>query len=156
MTLDDQSDPSIICLTQVWIPMFQILHYLTWLWWWVFLLFFGCMLINSSIKVLDWSILGSWAWLRHRCIFEASWSTCVIPCCKTKFVDATFTLVKSIFMCDWNISLSAHLWHCLKELLHIPALQLWFKKISHPGCRIHEHGCHSTNFYYNFGSKKTT
>ncbi len=55
-----------------------------------------------------------------------------------------------------NISSSAHLWHCSKEFLHIPTLQLRFKKISHPGCRIHEHGCHSTNFYYNFGSKKTT
>jgi hypothetical protein len=33
---------------------------------------FGCMLINSSIKVLNWSISGSWAWLRHKCISETS------------------------------------------------------------------------------------
>jgi hypothetical protein len=67
-----------------------------------------------------------------------------------------FILVKSIFMCDWNISSSAHLWHCSKELLHILALQLRFKKIAHLGCRIHEDGCHNTNFYYNFRSKRTT
>jgi hypothetical protein len=67
-----------------------------------------------------------------------------------------FILVKSIFMCDWNISSSAHLWHCSKELLHILALQLRSNKICHPRCRIHKHGYHSTNFYYNFGSKKTT
>jgi hypothetical protein len=35
-----------------------------------------------------------------------------------------FILVKSIFMCDWNISSNAHFWNCSKELLHIPALQL--------------------------------
>jgi hypothetical protein len=88
--LDDQSEPGLICLTHVWIPMFQILHYLTWLWWWVFLLFFGYMLINKSINVLDWSIFGSWAWLKHRCISEASWSTCVVPCCKIEIWGCNF------------------------------------------------------------------
>jgi hypothetical protein len=67
-----------------------------------------------------------------------------------------FILIKYVFMCDWNISLSAQLWHCSKELLYIPTLQLRLKKIAHLGCRIHEDGCHSTNFYYNFVGKKTT
>jgi hypothetical protein len=35
-----------------------------------------------------------------------------------------FILVKSIFMCDWNISWSAHLWHYSKKLFHTPTLRL--------------------------------
>jgi hypothetical protein len=55
-----------------------------------FFFFFGYMLINKSINVLDWSISGSWAWLKHRCISEASWSTCVVPCCKTEIWGCNF------------------------------------------------------------------
>ncbi len=114
--------------------MFQILHYLTWLWWWVFLLFFGCMLINSSMRVLDWSISGSWAWLRHKCVSETSWWTCVIPCYKTEiqgcnwwydFYYSLFILDNScfLFLCHKQMVLKAS--GFIESLGVYPMLSLW-------------------------------